>query len=345
MQTLQIGSNQAGQRLDKYLHKVMPNAGTGFLYKMLRKKNITLNGKKAEGSEMLNTGDTVSFFFAEETFLKFAGESVASNSESATGKDPYADYRKAYGSLKGITVLYEDDDFCFLVKPAGILSQKAEPKDISINEWLIGYLLESDKKWEEELRLFHPSICNRLDRNTSGLILCGKSLAGSQYLSKCIKERTVRKFYRTICVGKINEASSVEGYLCKDNAKNKVTVRKSAAAGEQDSYIKTAYKPMSVGKNYTHLEVELITGKTHQIRAHLSSLGHPIIGDFKYGNQNINQNLKKAYQLSFQLLHAYRVEFPACTEGVGASLSQKTFVAPYPKLFTRLLHELSLNED
>lgn len=328
MQSTTIGSNQAGQRLDKFLHKYLPNAGSGFLYKMLRKKNITLNGRKAEGSELLKEGDSVSFFFSQETFEKFAGK--AANAEFDT-----SEYERAYELLKGIQVVYEDEDFLFLNKPAGVLTQKARPEDSSLNEWMIGYLLVKNPSLSGELATFRPSVCNRLDRNTSGIVLCGKTLGGLQFLSRHIKERSVQKFYHTICVGELKEADRVQGYLFKDEKSNKVHVSPQQSHSDQD-YIETGYIPLNVKNGYTYLEVELITGKTHQIRAHLASVGHPLIGDFKYGEDKVNRRLKQEYGLSHQLLHARRVVFPEIPSGMGASLSGREFTAPEPELFVRI---------
>lgn len=349
MQSVTIGTNQAGQRLDKFLHKYLPEAGTSFLYKMLRKKNITLNGKKAEGREILAVGDEVKFFFSDETFEKFSGrvikkqltnshekESVSSSGENVF--DGTKEYLRAYESLKDIHVLYEDANIILLNKPVGVLTQKASPRDFSLNEWLIGYLLNNNSITEEELRTFHPSVCNRLDRNTSGIVLCGKSLAGSQALSRIIKERTLQKFYHTICVGELRKDEKLEGYLHKDERTNKVTVCKEFPKDvkKQDySPIQTAYHPIICEDGYSLLEVELITGKTHQIRSHLAYIGHPIIGDVKYGDKKQNQQFREIYSLQNQLLHAYRVVFPK-EDGVLAPLSGKEIIAPYPKLFKRV---------
>lgn len=327
MQSVTIGNNQAGQRLDKFLKKQLPEAGSSFLYKMLRKKNITLNGKKAEGKEMLSVGDKVCFFFSDETFAKFAGKASAhAVCESA--------YEKAYSSLKNITVLYEDSHVLILNKPAGILTQKASDSDLSLNEWLIGYLLQTGEISFKELQTFHPSVCNRLDRNTSGIVLCGKSLEGSQLLSRMIKERTIRKFYRTICLGTLKDDRILEGYLSKNEASNRVTIS-SEKTSSDSTYIKTAYHPIVTNNNFSLLEVELITGKTHQIRAHLSSIGHPLIGDYKYGISKMNQRLKQEYGLNAHLLHAYRVEFPT-DPSLQDSLSGKVITAPYPALLEHL---------
>lgn len=340
MKSVTIGKNQAGQRLDKFLHKYLPFAGNGFLYKMLRRKNITLNGKRAEGKEILALNDEVRFFFSDETFAKFSGLPAAgSQRNQGTIAAPalhIQEYTNACRSLGGISVLYEDEDCLIVNKPAGLLTQKASPADISLNEWLVGYLLRQNQISEEELGFFRPSVCNRLDRNTSGIVLCGKSLAGLQYLSKCVREHSVRKFYRTICVGALQEPVAVSGYLVKDRDRNQVTVSGESQAGasrEQGSLIHTACLPISVTPAFTLLEVELITGKSHQIRAHLASMGHPLIGDYKYGIASVNHDLKKRFGLEHHLLHACRITFPEGTSGAGKPLSGRSICAPCPGAF------------
>lgn len=346
MQSVTIGENQAGQRLDKFLRKYMPEAGSGFLYKMLRKKNITLNGGRAEGSELLRKGDQVCFFFSDETFAKFTGKAGGADTREAY----LAEYRRAYSELSGVNVCYEDEHVLILDKPAGILTQKAEGDDLSLNEWMIGYLLSRDPDFAGELDSFRPSVCNRLDRNTSGLVLCGKSLPGLQFLSRSIRDRSVRKFYRTICLGQLREPAQVKGYLKKDNVRNRVEVlnmdplETGIHKDAPGDYIETAYRPLCVGDKYTLLEVELITGKPHQIRAHLASQGHPLIGDFKYGNMAENKKLKQTYGLKYQLLQAFRIEFPKTDGPVGSALSGRTVTAPCPEHFERIQHALGLAE-
>lgn len=338
MQSVIIGNNQAGQRLDKFLRKYLPQAGSGFLYKMLRKKNITLNGKKAEGSEILQLEDEIRFYFSDETFAMFAGKEVTPINNN--------DYLQAYQKLQGINILLETADVLIVDKPAGILTQKAEAQDLSLNEWLIGYLLHSEQITEVQLQTFRPSVCNRLDRNTSGIVLCGKSLKGSQTLSRMIKEREIGKFYRTVCMGKLDQSAKLEGYLNKNPKTNKVTLSKNVPHKDNDyqqdsSYICTHYRPISHTDQYTLLEVELITGKTHQIRAHLASTGHPLIGDYKYGIRSKNDLFKKQFGLEYQLLHAYRIEFPdTCPE--LPDLAGKSVVAEYPKQFRLIMQKLGV---
>lgn len=327
MQSYKIGANEAGQRLDKFLHKFMPAAGSGFLYKMLRKKNITLNEKKAEGKELLTVGDTISFFFSDETFCSFTGRTAAKKEPA----DKWAEYKKAYKQLKGITVIYEDEHILILNKPAGILTQKADRETLSLNEWMIGYLLSHNKLSEEALFTFKPSVQNRLDRNTSGLVLCGISLRGSQLLSSLIHDRNIRKYYIAIVKGQISEAGEINGFLTKDEKINRVQIGK-----ETGSAIRTAYRPLFQGEDFTCLEVELITGKTHQIRAHMASIGHPLLGDGKYGDRAWNAEYRRRYPISHQLLHAARVEFPPLMPPF-AKLSGQVFDAPLPPVFEEVL--------
>ena len=156
MRELTIRTNEAGQRLDKFLVKYMPLAPKSFFYKMMRKKNITLNGKKASGQERLAEGDTVKLFLSDETIDKFTKTDTA--------------LQKSITPVAELDILYEDQNTIFINKPAGMLSQKAAKDDISLVEYVIGYLLESRQITEEELHTFHPSVCNRLDRNTSGIV-------------------------------------------------------------------------------------------------------------------------------------------------------------------------------
>jgi 23S rRNA pseudouridine955/2504/2580 synthase len=216
-----------------------------------------------------------------------------------------------------------------------MLSQKADQKDESLVEYLITYLLETGSITKDQLKTFHPSVCNRLDRNTSGMVAAGKSLAGLQKLSELFKDRTLKKYYRCLVKGQIKEKQYIKGYLYKDEKINKVTV---LAKAKVDSLpIETEYKPITVFNDCTLLEVHLITGRTHQIRAHLASVGHPIIGDYKYGNKRINDIYKNEFGVESQLLHAYRLEFPKL-EGALGKVSEQKFIAKMPSLFTNIIN-------
>lgn len=315
MKIIVVDKNEAGQRLDKLLSKHLNKAPKSFIYKMLRKKNITLNGKKADGSEKTGLNDEIKLFLSDETISNFSEEF------------------KAVKVKSNIEVIYEDENIIAVNKPVGILSQKAEKDDVSLVEHIISYLLDTGKITNEELNTFKPGICNRLDRNTSGLVIAGKTLSGLQVMSELFRERTLDKFYLCLVKGEITEKKKIDGYLLKDEKTNKVTIFNNNISGSDP--IKTEYIPVKVTQGYTMLRVKLITGKTHQIRAHLSSIGCPIIGDGKYGSPVTNEIFKKNFHLHHQLLHAYELKFPKMENSLQ-NLGGLTLRAELPREFTKI---------
>lgn len=289
MRKIIVTPNEAGQRLDKLLFKYMNQAPKSFVYKMLRKKNITLNHKKCDGSEKTVSGDEITFWLADETIDKFREKGV---------------FQKVPWHFR---VVWENDDLLAVSKPAGALSQKAWPEDISVNEEAISYLLDKGVITLKSLEVFKPSVCHRLDRNTSGLLMVGKSLKGLQYMSKVLKDRTARKYYLCLIEGILDRAAHIEGWLVKDEKTNRVFISDNETSGS--SHIETAYEPLGNNGKYTFLKVELITGRTHQIRAHLASAGHGIVGDSKYGTPAVNDLFRKKYGLRHQLLHSWQMIF------------------------------------
>lgn len=318
MQSLIVSKNEAGQRLDKLLSKYLNLAEKSFLYKMMRKKNITLNGRKCEGSEKLAEGDEVKLFLSDETIEKFSQLKLQ-------------EVKKV-----SLNIIYEDEHILLVNKPAGMLSQKAKESDESLVEYMIDYLVSGGQLSTEQLRSFRPSVCNRLDRNTSGLVVGGKSLPGLQLMSASFKDRSIHKYYQCVVKGQISDKQVITGYLTKSEATNQVTVHKQEVPGSAP--IVTEYEPVKWLEGYTLLKVTLITGRTHQIRAHLSSIGHPIVGDYKYGDSRVNEEAKKLYHIQSQLLHSYQVTFPELPEPL-AYLSGRTFYAPLPKTFSKICRD------
>ena len=222
-----------------------------------------------------------------------------------------------------------------------MLSQKAAAEDVSLVEHLIAYLLKTGQISEEALATFRPSVCNRLDRNTSGIVAAGKSLAALQQLSAMFRERSLKKYYLCLVHGRVTEARRISGFLSKDERTNRVRVQRAGerrSPQKEEARIETEYRPLRSGDGVTLLEVHLITGKTHQIRAHLAAEGHPIIGDYKYGMRSVNGSFKREYGLSTQLLHSCRLCFPECT-GALSELSGREITAPVPDLFRRICRE------
>jgi 23S rRNA pseudouridine955/2504/2580 synthase len=378
MKEITITTLEEGQRLDRVLQKYLSKATPGFLYKMLRKKNITLNGHKADGKEKLGQGDVIRIYFAEETLEKFTSEDRLS-----PGAWP----------VTSLEIVYEDEQILLVNKPAGMLSQKSEPDDVSLNEYAIGYLLASGAIRTENLSSFRPSVCNRLDRNTSGIVAVGKTTAALQELSRMFRERSIHKYYQALVLGNVEEARTIEAMLVKDESANQVKVYPcpagvpsgeammpgetvlpgetmmpgetvpsgetmmsggtvppgeavlsggtipSAGAGH---LIRTRYVPAGhrtdgdMQHALTLLEIELITGRTHQIRAHLASTGHPIVGDPKYGSRRRNEYFAREYGLRRQLLHAGRIAFTK-EDGALGYLCGREFTAKLPEDFRRIL--------
>lgn len=337
---LRVTKNDAGQRFDKYLKRQLKEAQSSFIYKMLRKKNIVLNGKKATGSELLCENDEVKLFFSDETYEKFRAGGASSKQDTNESA-----YKSAYDRLKGIKIVFENEHVLILNKPAGLLSQKAKQEDCSVNEWLIGYLLETGFVSPESLLTFKPSVCNRLDRNTSGLLICGKTLFGSQFMSSIIKDKSLEKYYYTLVAGNVKPNTRVCGWLYKDTKSNKVTIfdKESdipSTLKKDVEYIDTAFQPVKTitafHQEITLLEVRLFTGKTHQIRAQLGAMGYPIIGDRKYGDRKIN---KAFYDtgVTNQILHAYKLVFPKIDEESLADISEITLTCRLPEILERIL--------
>lgn len=333
MKQLEVTETDAGQRLDKYLCKVLAQAPKGFLYKMLRKKNITLNGRKAAGGERLSPGDQVQMFFSQETLDKFSAPKQEGREASARfcGQEP--------------EVVYEDGQVLLVNKPCGMLSQKSRPGDASLADWVREYLQAAREGCGAAG--FSPGICNRLDRNTSGIVTAGKSVRAQQELSRLFHEKSLGKYYLCPVRGVVREAGRLRGYLQKSGKDNKVSVvgewRQGNGSRETAGreYIETAYRPLGDNGNLTLLEVQLVTGKTHQIRAHMAQMGHPLTGDGKYGGQEWASFCARQWGCRCQLLHAWRLEFPVC-RGVLAPLSGKAFEASLPAAMESFLQNQHL---
>ena len=310
MKEFRIKKNEAGQRFDKYLAKLLPCAPKSFLYRMLRKKNIVLNGGKAQGPEIIREGDLVRLFLADDTFDKFRERPLADSSLTPENE-----------------------------RPRGILSQKAGKDDVSLNELLIRSWVESGIGTEEDTRTFRPAVMNRLDRNTTGIVLCGLSLPGEQFLAEILRDRSAKKVYRTLVFG-CPEDGVFTAWHTPSGKDGLVRISDTLTQGA--SQIRTGIRTIARRDGMAYLEIDLLTGKKHQIRAHLAHLGFPVAGDEKYGLREKNRELRRRFGIRSQLLHAYRFSFPDRTEGRFAYLAGRSFTAPLPDFFNTVLKKSGL---
>ena len=290
MREIIIHKNENEQRLDRFLQKYLEKAPRSFIFKMIRKKNIKVNDKKANPETTIYEGDKIQLYLSDETIDKFIAE------------------KKPLKSKLIPNIVYEDNNILLINKEVGILAHGAGgPFEENIVDSMINYLIEKGDYVPRIEKTFTPSICNRLDRNTSGLIIGAKNYDSLKEINEAIKNSHIRKFYKTIVKGKVEKELKAEAYLSKDEDKNIVEVSKQDSDGSKK--IVTNIKPLKYQNGYTLLEIELITGRTHQIRGHLASLGYPVIGDRKYGDKAINTRFREEYGLESQWLHGYKVEF------------------------------------
>lgn len=304
MKSVIIEKNDSGQRLDKFLTKSFPNLPKTLMYKYIRIKRIKVNGKRAEISTRLNVGDVVDLYINDEFFAQ---------------KETVYDFM---GASKNISIVYEDSNIILLNKKVGLL---CHPDDREYVDTLIGrvkrYLFEKGEWHPDSESSFTPALVNRIDRNTSGIVICAKTAEALRVLNQKMKDRELHKMYLCIVHGKPKRESDIlEGYLVKDESKNKVFVSKKPVEGGKT--IRTKYKVLGHRDGLSLLEINLLTGRTHQIRAHMASVGHPLLGDGKYGTNALNK--KTGYKK--QCLCSYKLIFDFTTDaGELSYLNGKEF--------------------
>ena len=309
MREIKIGKNEEGQKLKKFCFYYFKGVPQSFTYKMLRKKNILLNEKKASGEEILADGDRVQLYFAEETL-----DELRKEGDARVKLPKLADYPWFTGDI----VLYEDEDVLVLDKPYGVLTQKATAKDRSLNDGVIAYLLEEGTITPESLDTFKPSVCNRLDRNTSGIVAASKSKTGARELTKLFREvdgRTAQKMYLAVVHGKCNLKGHFDrlNYVKSRNG-NQAFVWMRGGRRPKDTLkygepeqIWTEIYPLAYNrqKDVSLMLCRLHTGKSHQIRVTMKHYGFPVAGDPKYGDEKKNEKLDP--ELKGQILHSYQL--------------------------------------
>lgn len=332
MQILIIKKNDAGQRLDKFLTKAVHGLPASLMYKYIRTKKIKVNRKRCEQKYILQEGDEIQLFIRDEFF-----DSPEKDDGALTRITPKLD------------IVYEDDNIILCNKRPGVLVHEDDSaKDNTLIMHIKAYLYQKGEYDPADEQSFAPALCNRIDRNTGGIVIAAKTAEALRVMNEKIKNDEIRKFYLCAAHGKMPKRSdTLTGYLKKNSANNLVTI----SDKEKDGYknIITKYKVISENRNSSLVEVELVTGRTHQIRAHLSHIGNPLLGDGKYG---INRD-DRASGYKYQALYSYRLIFDFKGEdaldylkGKQVALAPESiwFIKDFPDAFEKVERIISANE-
>ncbi|MBQ2455208.1 MAG: RluA family pseudouridine synthase [Firmicutes bacterium] len=329
MREIVIEHNDSGQRLDRFLRKYLPKAPLSLVYKLVR-KDVKVNGKRAKEDTFLNEGDVLTLYMPDEDI------------------EGYVEKKRPRSAKRQFKVLLENDDLIIVSKPFGLLvhGDKTEKKDTLANQ-VTDYLIETGAYVPRLEKTFVPSPVHRLDRNTTGLVVFGKNAQALRVLSAMMREAPadekdvkesicLRKYYITVLCGELDRSLTLKNRLVKDEKKNRGIVKPLSYDGGK--YIETVARPLYTGGGYTLAEIELVTGRSHQIRAHMSWAGFPLLGDTKYGG--------RAYMLpgasqsvTTQLLHAARIEFTGAPEPLDY-LNGTSVTCPLPPGWQTVEREL-----
>ena len=307
MREFSINKNDAGQRMDKFLTKAVPALPKNLMYKYIRLKRIKLNGKRCEISTKLSEGDSVQLYINDEFFPEKRDEA-----------------HRFLNAPKDIEIVYEDENILLCDKPCGLVVHEDESGEAdTLIDRVLHYLYDKGEYDPDTENSFTPALCNRIDRNTSGIVICAKNAESLRVLNQKVKDRELEKLYLCVTVGIPNKKSAELKAFHRRDEKTKVVLVEDKSFPGSKTMI-TRYKVLAENKQsgLALLEVDLVTGRTHQIRAHLSHIGYPLLGDGKYGSNKIN----RALGVKTQALCSYKLTFRFTTEsGCLEYLDGKSF--------------------
>ncbi|MFI3325828.1 MAG: RluA family pseudouridine synthase [Clostridia bacterium] len=307
--TIEINKNDAGQRIDKFMAKNFPNLPMSMLYKAIRKKDVKVNSKRCEASQKLEQGNLL-YMFLHDDFLQ--------------QKPKDYDFLKAPTQLN---ILFEDENIMILDKKPGVLVHPDENYHFdSLIARIQHYLFDKGEYQPEKEKAFAPALINRIDRNTGGIVMAAKNSETLRIMNQKVKDREIDKFYLCVVDGVPSEKEAfLKDFLVKNEKQNRVYISNKPSSDSKT--ILTKYKVLKSDNTKSLVEVELLTGRTHQIRAHMASIGHPLLGDGKYGKNEIN----KALGLKYQALYSHKLIFNFSTfAGALEYLNHKEFTSSKP---------------
>lgn len=310
---IEIGANEAGQRLDKFTRKWMKDVPLSAIYKAIRKGDIKINGKKSKEKYFLQEGDVLETRDITSSVKKEKFQRINNNDK--------------------LKIIYEDDNMLLVEKWPGVLvhsdKNNGEP---TLTDYVLSYLYDKGDYTPEKEITFTPAPCNRLDRNTSGMVIFGKNFESLKLLNEMIRERKIKKYYSALVKGRISDGV-YEAYISKDEDSNTSKIYDSIKPNTKRiaMEVKTA---QSCG-TFSLIEIDLITGRSHQLRAHLSHLGNPIVGDPKYGESKINSFFFNKYGVNYQFLYAFKLIFKDCPDKFSY-LENKTIAEALPPVLKKM---------
>lgn len=282
-----IKKEEEGQTLEKYVRKTLSEAPLSFIYKLFRKKDVKVNGHWQDKKYIISSGENVSIYITDSQLEEFKRQVENKQLEDISS-----------------WIIYEDENILLINKPRGVLVQKNSEDSNALDEMVISYLVNKGEYDPNRNLGYKPAPAHRLDRNTAGIVVFGKNVATLRYLADALNDKNViSKRYLALVKGEIDKDGEINAPLLKNSKTQRVTVSKEGKPSI------TRYKVVETFKGYTLLEVELLTGRTHQIRVHMAYINHPVVGDSKYGDYELNKELESKYGFKNQFLEAYQLDF------------------------------------